>query len=463
MEKERRTKALVVVVLLIVVAGLTVAFAALSTTLNINGTAYLDAAKWGIKFENLSSPTKIGSATTTGTAKIEETKAAEITGINVNLSTPGDKVTYTVDLVNKGTINTKIDNIEKTQLTSEQQRYLTFKVTDKSGNEVSEGDILSAGETRNLTITIEFIKDLTKEDLPTSTSTISLSYKLNFVQTDEKATSAGQDLSQACTSFKKKDKYDVGDVISVCNSTTGKSEDFYVMADLGAEHVLAMAKYPLLYGYDKYITVISDNNYTSESYKPISTNTKNYGLQSSELTYDAMSNPSDSVMEYFSKYCMDSDGNFINAGTKECTDVYFSRGGVKFAEGKYFSDIANQNTFNEKGFNSSTYDLSGNIYEHTNVYTYSKEYQNYLVSLGMSSAIVSIPDMSQMKALGCTGIGTGFCPSTVPSWVKSSIYWLNYCSSNRCYYTSDGEESNSTIEDNYHPFRPIVSFKRSEL
>ena len=192
MEKERRTKALVVVVLLIVVAGLTVAFAALSTTLNINGTAYLDAAKWGIRFENLSSPTKVGKATTTGTAKIEETKAAEITGMNVSLSTPGDKIVYKVDLVNKGTINAKIDNIEKTVLTSEQQRYLIFKVTDKDGREVSEGDILSAGETRSLTITIEFIKDLTKEDLPTSTSTISLSYKLNFVQTDEKVTSAGQ-------------------------------------------------------------------------------------------------------------------------------------------------------------------------------------------------------------------------------------------------------------------------------
>lgn len=192
MEKERRTKTLVVVVLLVVIAGLTVAFAALSITLNINGTAYLDAAKWGIRFENLSSPTKIGSATTTGTAKIEETKAAEITGINVSLSTPGDKVTYTVDLVNKGTINAKIDNIEKTVLTSEQQRYLTFKVTDKSGYEIKQGDILSAGETRNLTITIEFIKDLTKEDLPKQTSTISLSYKLNFVQTDDKVTSGSQ-------------------------------------------------------------------------------------------------------------------------------------------------------------------------------------------------------------------------------------------------------------------------------
>ena len=227
MEKERRTKALVVIVLLIVVAGLTVAFAALSTTLNINGTAYLDAAKWGIKFENLSSPTKIGSANVTGTAKIEETKAAEITGMNVGLSIPGDKVVYTVDLVNKGTINAKIDNIEKTVLTQEQQRYLTFKVTDPNGYEIKQGDILEKGETKKITITIEFIKDLTKEDLPKQTSTISLSYKLNFVQTDEKVTSVSQG-----NNFKT---YSVGDEFCLEN------ECFNVIKDNGTT-VDALAK-----------------------------------------------------------------------------------------------------------------------------------------------------------------------------------------------------------------------------
>ena len=207
MEKQRREKALVVVVLLVVIAGLTVAFAALSSSLNINGTAYLDAAKWGIRFENLSSPTKIGSATTTGTAKIEESKAAEITDINVSLSTPGDKITYTVDLVNKGTINAKIDNIEKTVLTSEQQRYLTFKVTDKDGYEIKQGDILEKGETKSLTITIEFIKDLTKEDLPKQTSTMSLSYKLNFVQTDEKKDTTSSDVQSELPNGYKKIEY----------------------------------------------------------------------------------------------------------------------------------------------------------------------------------------------------------------------------------------------------------------
>ena len=227
MEKERSVKLLIISILFMLIAGLTVAFAALSTTLNINGTAYLDAAKWGIRFENLSSPTKIGSANVTGTAKIEETKSAEITGMNVGLSIPGDKVVYTVDLVNKGTINAKIDNIEKTVLTEEQQRYLTFKVTDKNGYEIKQGDILEKGETKKITITIEFIKDLTKEDLPKQTSTISLSYKLNFVQTDEKVTSVSQG-----NNFKT---YSVGDEFCLEN------ECFNVIKDNGTT-VDALAK-----------------------------------------------------------------------------------------------------------------------------------------------------------------------------------------------------------------------------
>ena len=62
MEKERSVKILIISILFMLIAGLTVAFAALSTTLNIKGTAYLDAAKWGIKFENLSEPVKVGNA-----------------------------------------------------------------------------------------------------------------------------------------------------------------------------------------------------------------------------------------------------------------------------------------------------------------------------------------------------------------------------------------------------------------
>ncbi len=432
MEKERRTKALVVVVLLIVFMGLTIAFAALSTTLNINGTAYLDAAKWGIRFENLSSPTRVGSATTTGTAKIEETKAAEINGINVSLSTPGDKVTYTVDLVNKGTINAKIDNIEKTVLTSEQQRYLTFKVTDKNGKEISQDDILSAGETRKLTITIEFIKDLTKEDLPKQTSTISLSYKLSFVQTDEKLTSAGQSGEQACTSFNKKDTYNVGDVIALCNADTGKSEDFYVMKDNGTT-VTALAKYNLLVGNT---AVYNDDFSDTTSVTPISTSEEGYGLQNSIAA----------------NYKMGDEGIPLDKTIK---------GALAFSESRYWEESGKLSSKYGTSYPANVFDSNSSLYEPL------ENYKAYLKNtLGKTSVTTSMAMYDELTTLGCKlSFGPGSDCLSAPSWVYSVSSWTAV--TNGSYVagiTSDGGiYSNMPEETGLLGVRPVITIKKSEL
>ena len=128
MEKERRIKALAIVVLVIAVLGLTIAFAALSQTLTINGSAKLDASKWGLKFDNLVLSSASNSDNIEGTANIKTDDNTVIENMKVRLTTPGDKVVYTVDLVNEGTINAKIDKIIKTALTEEQSKYLSFKV-----------------------------------------------------------------------------------------------------------------------------------------------------------------------------------------------------------------------------------------------------------------------------------------------------------------------------------------------
>ena len=449
MEKERRTKALVVVVLLIVVAGLTIAFAALSATLNINGTAYLDAAKWGIKFENLSSPTKIGSATTTGTAKIEESKSAEITGINVSLLNPGDKVTYTVDLVNEGTINAKIDNIEKTVLTSEQQRYLTFKVTDQNEKEISQGDILGKGETRNLTITIEFIKDLTKEDLPTSTSTISLSYKLNFVQTDEKATTSDSS-KQACTTFDKKDTYNVGDVIALCNTTTNKSEDFYVIKDNG-DTVTALAKYNLLVGN----TVVWNDDFSDFiSVTPVSTSEEGYGLQNSIAGY----------MEF------DSEGMPLShtvKGGKAFADGEESKkdsncsGSIGCHYGYWTDDTSNHNLLSKYGNNYpvNVYDSNSNFYKPL------ENYKTYLKNtLGKTSITAKLMTYEDLISLGCSKDDRS-CTSA-PSWVYSINYWTASAYDD---YSVWGIILNGAFGSEHFDdpglcgLRPVITISKSEL
>ena len=440
MEKERSVKLLIISILFMLIAGLTVAFAALSTTLNINGTAYLDAAKWGIRFENLSSPTKIGSATTTGTAKIEETKAAEITGMNVGLSIPGDKVVYTVDLVNKGTINAKIDNIEKTVLTQEQQRYLTFKVTDKNGYEIKQGDILSAGETKSLTITIEFIKDLTKEDLPKQTSTISLSYKLNFVQTDDKATSGSQGPSaQACTSFDKKDTYNVGDVIALCNTNTGKSEDFYVIKDNGST-VTALAKYNLLVG----DTVEWDfDNFSMTSVTPIPTSEEGYGIQSSiaaNYEWDEMGVPKINTI----------------------------KGVIDFAENKnnknngygYWTD-SNRNLLSKYGtsYPANVFDSNSLLYAPT------QNYKTYLKNtLGKTSIDARLITYEEIIGLGCNR-NSNSCESA-PSFVYSTNYWAASAYNGLCvwFVESDGVYLNLSFDySGFYGLRPVITISKSDI
>ena len=450
MEKERRTKALVVVVLLIVFMGLTIAFAALSTTLNINGTAYLDAAKWGIRFENLSSPTKIGSATTTGTAKIEETKAAEITDMNVNLMAPGDKVTYTVDLVNKGTINAKIDNIEKTVLTSEQQRYLTFKVTDKNGYEISQGDILEKGETKKITITIEFIKDLTKEDLPKQTSTISLSYKLNFVQTDEKVTSAGQSGEQACTSFDKKDTYNVGDVIALCNTNTGKSEDFYVISDNG-DTVTALAKYNLLVGN----TVVYNDDFSDGTVTPISTSEEGYGLQNSiagYIGYDSEGMPLSHTMK----------GTIAFADGEESKKISDSCSGFGCYYG-YWTD----NTSSHKLLSKYGTSYPANVFDSNSLlYAPVQNYKTYLKNtLGKTSIDVRLITNEELISLGCNENNDKLCKSA-PAWVHSVNYWSASAHDNRSVriVNSYGGFGGSFFDrSGARGLRPVITISKTDI
>ncbi len=448
MEKERSVKILIISILFMLIAGLTVAFAALSTTLNIKGTAYLDAAKWGIKFENLSEPVKVGNASVVGTSKIEETKSAEITGINVGLSTPGDKVTYTVDLVNEGTINAKIDNIEKTVLTSEQQKYLTFKVTDRDGREVSEGDILSKGETRNLTITIEFIKDLTKEDLPKQTSTISLSYKLNFVQTDDKATSGSQEPSaQACTSFDKKDTYNVGDVIALCNTSTNKSEDFYVMKDNGTT-VTALAKYNLLIG--NALRFNDESNITPEV---ISSSDNEYGLQSSKTLIDF----------YWKDGKISFNGNIIYG----LIQFYGDRDDTEYSywedQSSYKKPLAKYGS----SYPAEVFDSNSLLYKPLKTYeTYIKK------SIGKNTVTLDILSLEQAKNLGILSY-SNIDPDKLtlyPTWYNNTFYWLSTADDNRWMYIVNS----GVIEtDNFYRWsngsyttngiRPVITISKSEL
>ena len=437
MEKQRRIKMLSLSAVLVAVLGLTVAFAALSTTLNIKGSAYLDAAKWGIKFQNLSEPSIVGEASDAKTAKIE--KDVSINDIKVALSKPGDSVTYTVDLVNDGDINAKIENIEKTNLTEEQQKYITFTVKYKENDtELKIGDILSKKEVKPLVIKIEYRKDLESSDLPKSAQGINLSYKLDFVQTDDKAvTTSG--ISKACTTFEKKDTYRVGDVIVLCNNDTKVSEDFYVISDNGST-VTALAKYNLLVGN---VVKWNDDFSDVETTTPISSSEKGYGLQNEEVA----------------NYILDEQAGTINTTT--------IKGVLSFAnkvEGNLYGYwIEKSGAFSSKY--SGELQGDNNVFdENSLLYTPAKNYETYLKDiLKKSSVTTNLITRGQLEKLGCD-FNAQTCNSL--PWVTNRGYWTGTV---QLYTSVWGMLANVNIaQEEYtsnglYGLRPVITISKSEL
>lgn len=116
MEKTRKVKIISLIVLVVMILCLTVAFAALSQTLTINGSAAVNTASWDIHFENLTLSEKTGTAEVSGTPQLTGTA---ISGINVSLNKPGDKIVYEFDLVNNGSIGAKLTNINVKHLIAE--------------------------------------------------------------------------------------------------------------------------------------------------------------------------------------------------------------------------------------------------------------------------------------------------------------------------------------------------------
>ena len=133
MEKTRKVKIISLIVLVVMILCLTVAFAALSQTLTINGSVAVNTASWDIHFENLTLSEKTGTAEVSGTPQLIGTS---ISGIDVSLNKPGDKIVYEFDLVNNGSIEAKLTNINVNNLISKSS-YIQ-KIYDCLGNITTE-------------------------------------------------------------------------------------------------------------------------------------------------------------------------------------------------------------------------------------------------------------------------------------------------------------------------------------
>lgn len=108
---QEKTKNVLLAVLIVGLVSMTVAYAALSTTLTISSSAKVAASKWDIQITGWKQVTvpNLNGGTSEATVKASPSvTATAVTGIEVTFNKPGDAVQFTFNIENKGDIDAKL-------------------------------------------------------------------------------------------------------------------------------------------------------------------------------------------------------------------------------------------------------------------------------------------------------------------------------------------------------------------
>ena len=180
-------------VLAIGLIGITVAYAALTQQLKIEGTAKVASSKWDVHFGTVSAGNAQGYATAGTLAKTGETTIAGDIG---TLKAPWDSITYTYDIENAGDINAIIDTVTGGQsftCTSATKsvadavcKDLTYSIKYTDGNAtIAKGDKLakatnsSTPTKKNVTLTLTYKSTATtvaSEDVTVTADPMTITY-----------------------------------------------------------------------------------------------------------------------------------------------------------------------------------------------------------------------------------------------------------------------------------------------
>jgi len=173
-----------ILVLLLLVVGIGAGYAALQTTLKINGSTTIGAVTWDVHFEN---PQKTANSNVDGTITIadgedgkKDTKATYTT----SLAEPGDKFEFTIDVVNKGSIDAKLKSQSLGELTDAENILMNYTVNGVPANNTvltKKVDASTFGH-YTITVTLEYNPNITAEQLPGTAQTIEKEISLVYVQ-----------------------------------------------------------------------------------------------------------------------------------------------------------------------------------------------------------------------------------------------------------------------------------------
>ena len=178
----KNKKRLYFTLLFLLAISIGVGYAYLTSNLKINGTTKISKNTWDIHFQDV---TMINN--TVSAANPTLTSSNTVVTFSPTLKTPGDEYSFSVKVVNAGSIDAMLSEVVKTGVSTTQAKYTEFSVTYLDGTEINVKDKLGAGKSLPLKVVVRYKDDITAADLPSSDQTLSLSLTLTYVQADSSA------------------------------------------------------------------------------------------------------------------------------------------------------------------------------------------------------------------------------------------------------------------------------------
>lgn len=146
----RNKKTIIALALCLGVFFMSVGYSILMSDLKINGKANITST-WDIRITGITTSSSVGSA-----YNFEEPSYTGTTAkFHVSLVNPGDSITYTVTIQNKGTLTGAVSNIDVTESGTDAIVYTV------SG--INNGDTIAAGATKTLTIKAEYNSNIVSD------------------------------------------------------------------------------------------------------------------------------------------------------------------------------------------------------------------------------------------------------------------------------------------------------------
>ena len=333
----------------------------LNSTLVINGVTNVNKNIWDVHFDNI----QVLDGSVAATVDPAITNSTTISNFQVLLNKPGDYYYFTVDVVNNGTLDAMIDNfIMVPDLTVEQAKYLNYKIDYENGEQIKTNQLIRTNESLRIKVVVEYKKDLSSTDLPTTLDLITLGFTINYVQAEDDA--------QEVKYNGKLINILSGDLDTVGSEICIKNECFYVISSTN-DSVRLLSKYNLLIG--NIVTGFDDIG-------PISTPVLNpTGLQDSTARAGLFEN--------------ENDVDYPWIGT------------IAFSNIEYWdSTLPQHHIYNEQSI----------------LFEYVENYKDYFESLYLPVEEARIIYLDELYDLGCDSHWD--CPNS-PDFLFTSSYWVD--------------------------------------